>query len=217
MTDEAAPKHVPENPEAGLPVQAPAPEEVEASVFGLPVSMFVKGGTSTSAHDRQVAADEADAERRRAIADAERQAAKDHGIAAGDPDSVSTLYSHEFTEHPEFRKAYVLLHYMGRGGREVEHIGVGDIIMPDSPMFKDELAILLFCPKCKERLPASQCICTVRQGNRKWELDRRSAGELFVFEGQSHRSAGKVMDSEKFTCPRCPWSARIDDNRVIQY
>ena len=38
--------------------------------------------------------------------------------------------------------------------------------------------------------------------------------ELIMFEGRPFRSAGTVNESERFTCPQCPWSARIDKNRV---
>lgn len=203
--------------------EQPASEsDSSGTLFGLPVDMFVKGGTTTTAHDRLMAEQEADAERRRAEADEEKRKAKAFGLASGNPNEVATQYHHEFTDHPEIRKAYVPLQYMGRGGKEVEHVGVGDITMVHDPKFPNELALLLYCPKCKERgLPASQCILTVRQANRKWELDTRpgrenGAGSLFIDpDGIAQRSAGVIMDSERFTCARCSWSACVDNNRVI--
>lgn len=195
------------------------PAEVQHSeekVFGVPLAAFVKGGTTSSAHDRKVAEDEADAEERRDAAAAERRIAREHGIHQGNPADVASMYSSEFTNHSEIMKAFVPLTYMGRGGKEVHFEGVGDIIMPQDPKFADELALLIFCPKCKENLPAGQAIITIRQSNRKWHLDTSTAGEMFVFEGQAFRQAGTVeWDDGPFTCPKCPWKARVDGNRVL--
>lgn len=185
-------------------------------LFGVPMG-FVKGGTTTSGHDRLIASNERDAERRRDESDEEKRIAKEHGLASGDANHMAARGSYEFTDHPEIKKAYVPLQYMERNGREVAFKGTGDIIMPGDPMFPNELALLIFCPKCKETgLPAGQCILTIRQGNRKWHLDTRKGGELFVEEdGTPQRSAGVIMDSERFTCANCSWAARIDNNKVI--
>jgi hypothetical protein len=82
------------------------------------------------------------------------------------------------------------------------------------PMKPLELTLVLVCPRCQERMPQGQCQIQVRQSNRIWHLDPSTAGSLIVFEGHPYRSAGTVMESEKFTCPRCAWQARIDKNRV---
>jgi hypothetical protein len=195
-------------------------EKSEGKIFGVPLERayalgFVKGGTTTSRHDNWMAASEADAKKRRAEADAERKIAQEHGIHQGNPGDLASLYSNQFTDHPEVMKAYVPLEYMARRGREVDYLGVGDIIMAQDPAFDDELTLMIFCPKCRDRgLPAGHCIIHLRQSNRSWHLDTRKAGELFVWEGQPMRSAGTVMDGEAFTCARCAWRARIDNNRV---
>lgn len=198
------------------PAAAPVQEEDLRTFCGVRLDAFVKAGTTTAAHDRMVAEQEAEAEQRRDLAARERATAKEFGVEQGDPNSVAAIYTSQFTDHPEIKKADVPLHYMGPGGREVEYEGVGDIVLVDDPKWPGELALLLFCPKCKSRgLPAGQSICTIRQSNRKWDIDRRKAGELFVFDGQPHRSAGVINSDERFTCPRCPWRARIYDNRVM--
>jgi len=179
------------------------------------MSMFVKGGTSTGAHDRYIAAQEADAEERRRVDDAERRISRERGLSAGNPFEIASSYENKFTGHPEIPAAHVPLFYMSRTGREMESLGQGDIITPDDPAFKNELALLLYCPRCKTRLPAAHCIITVRQSNRRWELDQRTAGELCVDpDGEVFKSAGKVMGEEKFTCPRCSWHAIVSDNKV---
>lgn len=189
----------------------------ERKIFGKYAPMgFVYGGTHTSAHDKKVAMDEAEAERRRDMQDAERRIADRFGPHRGNPANVAKQYTSQMTDHPEIMKAYVPLVYYGKNHKEVEFEGVGDIVMPQDPAFDNELMLVIFCPKCKEGgMPAGQCILQIRQSNRKWELDTRTAGEMFVFEGKAYRSAGRVMAGEPFTCAQCNWRARIDDNRVL--
>ncbi len=190
-------------------------DESEHKIFGVPVDAFVRFGTTSSGHDKLMAQRQAEEEQRRAEDDADRERVKKKGLGAGDPNEIATQYSHEFTEHPEIMRAFVPLQYLSRGPNpRVVLEGVGDIIMPQNPQFENELALMIFCPRCKERLHAAHCIITIRQSHRYWELDKRGAGELFIWEGEPLRSAGTVMDSEKFTCGRCSWSARIHKNQV---
>ena len=196
---------------------APAERSESKSIMSLPLEVFVKGAaTTTMRHDRWVAQMNADVKKRQAEADADKRTAKEHGIGSGNLDDIASLYSHEFTDHPEIAKAYVPLAYMSPNGKEVDMYGMGDIIMVQDPQIPDELALIIFCPRCKEKgLPGWDCIITIRQANRFWALDRRTAGELFVDpDGVPQHSAGMVMDGEKFHCPRCTWAASIDRNRV---
>jgi len=192
----------------------PAPA---APFMNLPLGMFVKGGTTSSRHDAHMAAMEADSAKRRAESDAEKKIAKAHAYRGGTQGEIATLMSHEFTDHPEIGKAYVPLMYMSASGKEVDYYGTGDILLVQDPKILNELMVILFCPKCRSNgLAAGHCLIQVRQSNRHWELDQRTAGELFIdVDGEPQRSAGVIMDSDKFTCARCNWSACIDKNRVI--
>lgn len=195
--------------------ERPDTESSLAPMMAMPLDVFVKGGTTSSRHDRHMAWMQDDARRRRAEADAERKVARAHNYKLGNRDNVASLFSHEFTDHPEVTKAFIPLAYMSLNGKEVDFYGMGDIFMPQDPKTQNELALMLFCPKCVERFPADQCIITVRQSNRYWELDRRKAGQVFIDpDGIAQHSAGEVMDSEKFHCPRCSWAACIDKNKV---
>jgi len=196
---------------------AEAPAAKKPKQLSSPMMTMVRYGTSTMAHDKMIAEMEEDARRRRAADDYEKQKVKQHGLAAGDPSNIAARYSHKFTNNEEIARAYVPLTYVTRSGKEVTHEGVGDIIMVQDPAFEDELALILFCPNCLEKsnLPPGQCMLTVRQSNRRWELDRRAAGELHVADdGFTYRSAGTVRDGERFTCGRCSWKARVDGNKV---
>ncbi|MBW2672214.1 MAG: hypothetical protein JRD89_02210 [Deltaproteobacteria bacterium] len=210
----------PPDPEPVTPPPASASDcekAVDPDPIGVPLDILVRYGTTTSKHDQAVAEQLAESRRRRAEDDAEKRIANEHGIQRGDPSSVATRYSNQFTDNPEIARAYVPLTYVTRSGREVTHRGVGDIIMVQDPAFENELALILFCPSCIEKagLPPDQSLVTVRQSNRNWYLDRRTAGELSVFEdGTTFRTAGVIMESELFTCARCSWRARIDHNKV---
>lgn len=195
---------------------APSTEAPKArEMFGVPLDVFVKDGTTSMRHDQHMAWMQADARRRREEADAEKKVARENSFKLGNRDNVASLFSHEFTDHPEVQKAYIPLAYMSPNGKEVDLYGMGDIFMPQDPKTPDELALMLFCPKCVQRFPADQCIITVRQSNRHWELDRRKAGQIFIDpDGMPQHSAGEIMDSEKFHCPRCSWAACIDRNKV---
>lgn len=206
MTEAAAPDPSDSPSVASAVVTEPTDGPVAPSVFGVPLAMFMRGGgTTSSGHDRMVAEAEADAERRRDIAAAERDKT---GQGA-------RIYAHQFTDHPDVTKAYVLLEYVTPRGEPLFDHGARVQCLADvlyvSPT---ELALVLVCPSCKERMPQGQCQIRVLQSNRSWHLDTRRAGEMFEFDGHIYRSAGRIMDSDVLPCPQCAWRVRIDDNRV---
>lgn len=182
----------------------------EARAPEMPL-VFVKGGTTSSAHDALLARQIAEANARRADADKERQAVK----------SGAKIYTNKLTEHGRVPQAYVLLDYLTSRGEKRYEFGeavrcLADVVMMD-PLDPSELTLILVCPECMERMPpGSQQFCQIqiRQKNRAWHLDTSKAGELIVFEKRPYKSAGVVMESERFSCPQCGWAARIDKNRV---
>ena len=196
---------------------APPKSPEKKKPIGVPMDTFVKFGTTTMAHDKFMAKRKAEEDARRAADDREKRDAREHGLQAGNPGSIASRYTFGFTDNPGVQKAYVPLEYVTRTGREVTHRGRADIIMVQDPAFEGELMLMLFCPMCIEKrgLDPAHAITHVRQSNRKWELDQRGAGELVVDEdGEAYRTAGVVRDGERFTCPRCSWQARVDNNKV---
>lgn len=211
---------VPDEPAASSEsVAEPAPAEPAqpTTYLGLPVDMFVKGGTTSSRHDAYVAEQEADAERRRNEEDRIKKIASLPVEQGG-----GKLFTNYLSPNPEgipVENPKILLHYLTRAGEQVYNEGkplkcLADIIVGLDPANMSELTLVLVCPRCCERLPQGQCQIQVRQSNRMWHLDQTKAGELIVFEGRPFRSAGLIMESERFTCPRCTWQAHIDKNRV---
>jgi hypothetical protein len=187
------------------------PGEPEKSLFGVPVSVFVKGGTSTSAHDRQVAAIEADAERRRDIAAEERKIA-----AVPLEQGGGKIYSNQFSSNANVEAGFVLLKYLTPKGDVRYENGDELQCLADVHMLAaDELSLTLVCPTCKSRgVPQGQCQMRLRQKNKNFDLDLSKAGQMFVFDGKPYRSAGVVRESERFRCDQCGWTARIVDNCV---
>jgi hypothetical protein len=211
-------------------------KEDGAKVFGMDVSAwnkapdgFVKGGTTTWEHDKKVAKDWQDAEKRRDEAAAEKQIAATPLSAGG-----GKMYQHDLTTQQEqgLPSAKVLLQFVNsKGEPEYDHGEplqcLADVIMPQDPAYDGELMLMIICPRCKEKLPADQCIIQIRQSNRSWHLDARKAGEPIMWPDwhkgpdgklhktfEMHRSAGVIMDSEKFRCGRCDWHAVIDKNTI---
>lgn len=209
MSDEHAPDPAAPASQAGeKTVSEPGPSADSNGGSGV-FEAFVRGGTTSSLHDAHLAKSIFEAEERRKAADADnaKQGAK--------------IYTNKLTEHGNVPKVYVLLDYLTSRGEPLYDHGLpvqclADVVIlnPDDP---NELTLILVCPACMARMPpGSQQFCQIqiRQGNRAWHLDQRTAGTPIPFEGHFYMSAGVVMESERFTCPQCTWTARIDKNRV---
>jgi hypothetical protein len=188
----------------------------EKKIFGVPLCTFVKGGTTTTAHDNMEAREWHEAEARRDLQDAEMRVAQKPIEQGG-----GEMYSSRFLNERESKapEAHVLLDFVNRKGEPLYEQGVplqclADITMATEPAFEGEMVLIIMCPKCMERTKAQNTILQIRQSNRMWHLSERGRGEIVVFERQPYLSAGTVMDSERFTCARCTWSARIDNNKI---
>lgn len=201
---------------ADLPAEAVPPSTSEQTIMGLPIDVFVRGGTTTSAHDRAEAELTASAEARRAQADAERRsAAQGQGKLFGGP-----------LVPDAGEQAYVELFYLTAKGEQRYEFGepmrcLADVVL----VGPNELCVVLVCPACKERgVPLDRCQMRVRQSNRAWEFSSKRQGDAIAWvEGvdahgkkivKLYRSAGTVVESEKFSCAQCGWAARIADNKV---
>ena len=184
---------------------APAP----AHVMGIPVAMFMKGGTPTHAHQMMVAASHADAERRRDVAAAERR------IASVPLDQGGGKILGGRISDPQRSAAYVLLTYCNQKREPLMFRGQPLQCLADIMTVGDDLALMIFCLACKKRgEPLDHSIMRILRKNRSWHLDTRTTGELIVFDGAVYRSAGTIQESERFECV-CGWAARIDRNQII--
>lgn len=197
--------------------------QADARAYSVP-DMFMRGGTRTSAHDLWEASLTYDEERRRAQDDFDRKAASIPVEQGG-----AMLYESPLTGSPDVDKAYVMLDLLtSRGEQAYDQHGKPTKMLCDITVVNHdtmELALIVVCPRCKQNgRPMSRCELTIRQSNRMWHLDTRTEGELIIVEDvdyytgekvvENYRSAGKVMDSERFSCGDCGWAAHIDKNRI---
>lgn len=197
-----------------------APTE-QRSLFGFPMEVFVKGGTTSTRHDNHVAELHADAERRRDEQDAERRLAMIPVEEGG-----AKMYTNQLSENPEVQKAYVLLDFVTSRGEPIYEGGrpmqcLADIVTVGAT----EMALIIACPSCKNRgTPLDQCQLRIRQSNKNWELSPKRYGEIIPWTEdydrvtgkpiiKIYKNAGTVVESERFSCP-CGWTARIYDNKI---
>lgn len=160
-------------------------------------TVIMKGGTLSSRDDREIEAFMADTRERWAARDEERAQAQ---------------------SNPRDGFAAEKVHDLGQPGTSAVAVlgyktGVNDIVVymqADVVAMQDiygapDMAFIFVCPRCVERgIPQTMCQITVRNSNRKWHLDTKSQGKMFVDEksGQAYRLAGKIYCEEKCRCPR---------------
>jgi predicted RNA-binding Zn-ribbon protein involved in translation (DUF1610 family) len=173
--------------------------------------MFIRGGgTSTSANDKAIAEAEADAERRRDEALAEREMTRLPVEAGG-----ARIFENKSLD-PGAKDLHVLLDLVNAKGEPHLVAGVPIQCLADIRVVgPNEMAVVVVCPRCINRkIPQGQCQIQVRQSNRNWHLSDKGRGSPLWFDGKMYQSAGTIMDSDRFSCPNCAWSARIDNNKL---
>lgn len=200
-------------PSVAVPQEtSPAESNPSPSVFGVPLAAFVRGGTTSAAHDKLMAQQRAEDEQRRNEADEEKRlAATEQG---------AHLYNYNMgtpQQHPVVKLTLVSASGDVKFDKSKPIEILADVYSGDNPDDPNDLTLNMACPYCWSRgTPLGRCQFKVRQSNRFWGLDVRGQGEVVAFEGQVHRNAGTIMDSEKIRCPQCAWTFRIDRNRIYE-
>lgn len=193
------------------------PQAEAQTIMGLPMSAFVRGGTTSSRHDRSVAEQRLDAEARRNDADAakERELARTPLEEGG-----GMMFGGRMLPSADAEAAVILLVYLSPKGEVRYESGEEFQCLADLTVLEGgELCLVLVCPTCMTRnLPQDQCQLRLRQTNRHFEFSPKGAGELIAFDdgfGQkAYKSAGTIVESERFSCGQCGWAARIVNNKV---
>lgn len=204
-------------PQASQPTESktepcPPPEANDkASPKYRILDTWVQGGTTTWEHDKERQRQRAEAEKRRNQHDAEHAMAS-RPIERGG----AKMHSAEMTAPTDPK---VLLRY-----KDMEILC--ELTRDDHT---GKRMLLICCPECVlrgESMDAAQF--TVREDNRKWDIDTRTAGQMKTcvdvdfYSGmryqQVYMSAGVVMDSEAFRCPHplCSVRYKIDNNVLIR-
>lgn len=174
---------------------------------------FVKGGTTTAAHDQMVARQHADAERRRALSDLQHQAVREV------PETVK-LYTHKLGSHQRDPVVVLKAEYQDKSLMDY-------IVCEISSQGPDELALTMVCMNCVRKLnrKVADSQLTIRSKHREFTLDMRTkeqggqAMELWVNPhppGEVYTLAGEITTHGKITCPAlgCYFRFVIDKNVI---
>ena len=183
------------------PVPAKAPDAI------------VRGGTTSSAYDNELAERLSQAEQRRAADAAER-----HLGTIPIEQGGALNFERKLTDpavHPR-----VLLQYVG-WGREVLHEQLCELVYDDLQEPPAHILILV-CPECFRRgVPVQFAQMHVRDNHRAWAIDTRGAGQMKAVSNDAmaggiefYHYAGKIMDTDVLRCDgvNCGASFKINKN-----
>jgi len=191
-------------------------KEAAPSTVGAGPLVIVKGGTTPSSYDNELAKQKHLTEVGRAHQDKQMRAA-----AAGDAMTSqgfvsSRLHSLRLLDRGSPR---LVLLYMNRDGTVRQH-GVSEVVtLPDG----DEL-FLMVCPRCLERgVPHGNAQIQVRKSHRKWEIDMKRMGEFVELTDPYGKPfhvklIGTVSSDEILRCANfnCNWAVRIENSKVVE-
>lgn len=184
-----------------------APGQEASPQIQNPMMAWVRGGTRTTAGDRKIAEDFAASEHARAVADREHQ-------LASTPIEQGGALMHRADLQGPAGATYVYVRYLDRSGTPYTD-GIGDIMIDSD----GAASVIITCPRCiRDRgLHLDQAQLTVSSKNKKFDFEP-GPPKFKVFDDgfgpQRYRIAGRVRESEKFTCARCEWTARFSDGDI---
>jgi len=179
------------------------PREVSA-----PMTSFVRGGSITSDFEKQLQAKRQDAERRRAEEDKRRLA------TLTDPNArISTTKLGGAGSH-----ASIVLEIRNSDGKAEEYI-VCELTVDRDDETGQGLMLVVCCPFCAVRFGSAEAQMTIRSRHRKFELDERRKGELWVnplIPTEFVYLAGTIHLTDVTRCPTCS-RAFVIDNSVLRW
>lgn len=184
----------------------------DEKVGGVPLTVIVKGGTSTSAWDRQKAEQYRQSDELRAHQDRQRQAVAE---AQGQPNVRAALLSRQLLS-PTNPKVVIV--YKGRDSALDRDCLCELVLSPRADADEDEMILVLVCPKCLERtgrMDDSQVI--IRSSHKRMHLDTSRAGAwINPLDGQVHHLAGEITIDEKCKCDAvgCTWRFAIEASKL---
>ena len=182
---------------------AAPPREVSA-----PMTSFVRGGSITSDFEKQLQQKKQDAERRRAEEEKRRQ------TTLTDPNArISTTKLGGAGSH-----ASIVLEIRNSDGKAEEFIVCELTVDRDDPSGHG-LMLVVCCPFCAVRFGSDEAQMTIRSRHRKFELDERRKGELWVNPNRPTEFvhlAGTIHLTEVTRCPTCSRPFVID-NSVLRW
>jgi hypothetical protein len=188
---------------------APSPPKTPLE---LPMGMWVRGGTTSSKHDAEVAAGRADAERRRQIEDNRQR------LVMQNPNEAR-LRSIELTDHNRDPAIVLLLEkpedLASEQTCELTHNPLA-VPLRGEPF---ELVLQVVCPACvyRHKRLMAEAQLQIRQSNRYFELDKAKMGEVQITRtGVPIILAGTITTHERITCSYlgCRFQFMIDKSII---
>jgi hypothetical protein len=178
------------------------------------MGMWVKGGTTSSKHDAEVAASRADAERRRMIEDNRQRLVMQNPTEA-------KLRSIELTDHNRDPQIVLTLpreisfDLASEQTCELTHNPLG-MPLRGKPF---ELVLQVVCPACvyRHKRLMAEAQLQIRQSNRYFWLDDTRMGQVHVtVTGKPIILAGTITTEERITCSYlgCRFQFMIDKSII---
>jgi len=214
--DTGAPDTTTKPTEARETAEAAAPTLVEPSAEALHLSKaargdWVRGGTTSAAHDANEAALRADAEKRRAVQDSFFEGARVNPHEAR---------LHSLRLFSRDQNASIVLAIVDPRTAEPAGWITCELTAEVGSNNEPDLILVIACPACHARhgtMSAAQV--TLRQSHTKFTLDTRRQGEIWVNPvdpDEKVRLAGTVTMSRWAKCPGlgCPMHFMIDESEL---
>lgn len=181
--------------------------------MGMPLDVFVRGGTTTTAWDLEKQRQYAQSDELRAAQDRRYQAIED---AKGKPNIAAGMLSRQLLGRGN--PLTVIEYVYGDSALNQECLAeIAVAAKVDNPD-ESEMVLLLVCPYCLRRtgrMDDSQVV--IRESHRKFWLDTKKA-RLWRnhVDGSVHPLAGNITLADRVKCTAlgCTWRFRIDDGKL---
>jgi hypothetical protein len=187
------------------PVATPTPPAPEPTIQN-PMMSWIRGGTITSAYEKQLAEQKAAAAKARAIEDSKR-------IAAERNPNEARQHKHVLGGNKKFPGIVLEV-------RETRDHKVLDYVECELNLSAEgHLILTMCCAWCWHRAGITQNF-NIRQNHRHFELDIRRRGELWVDPNDPKHIvtlAGTIQMEKPFTCPNLGCGKQfVIDNSVVR-
>jgi hypothetical protein len=189
--------------------------------FGVP-TVLVKGGTTTSAYDRDMAKRRADAERRRAIQDGQAAVARRGPTRDQGGFSLGRFGSARMITEDSPR---LVLFYMNKD-KTVRQECKSEVTFYEHPTNPGEMDTMfaMVCPRCLERgVAQGESQMLVKSAHRKFWIDERTKGAVVALRDPWGNLdpviiCGTVTVQDVVRCNNynCDYAVRISDSKVYE-
>ncbi len=189
--------------------------------FGGVPTVIVKGGTTSSAYDNEMAKRRADAERRRAVQDEQAAVARRSGVSEGGF-SIARLGSARMITQETPR---LVLYYMA-ADKTVRQECKSEITFYEHPTKPGEMDMMfaMVCPRCLERgIAQGESQMLIKAAHRKFWIDEKLKGSVVALRDPWGNLdpviiCGTVTVQDTVRCANynCNYAVRIHDSKVYE-